>query len=440
MLENADFFLRGGLRLAFFRDFRQSLFQVDSTQIAKPPRPAADARNRGRLAARYRQIRAFTEQLCQPLATEDYVVQSMPDASPAKWHLAHVSWFFQTFVLDAAHPGFRLGKPEYKYIFNSYYNAVGAMHSRAMRGMLSRPAVSEIYQYRREIDAAMLEFIETAGERRWREAEPVVTLGLNHEQQHQELILTDIKHLFAQNPLYPVYAASEAAAEAAAPGLEWTRFGEDIYWIGADGEDFFFDNEAPRHRTFVHAFELASRPATAGEYIDFIDDGGYARPELWLSAGWSAVQESGWAAPMYWEKRDGEWLCFTLAGRRPVDPAEPACHLSYFEADAFARWAHARLPSEAEWEIASSDARIEGNFAESERYHPAPAGSTAGSAPSLSLMFGDVWEWTRSSYDPYPGYRPAAGALGEYNGKFMSGQYVLRGGSCVTPRSSITGS
>jgi ergothioneine biosynthesis protein EgtB len=260
---------------------------------------------------------------------------------------------------------------------------------------------------------------------------------LNHEQQHQELILTDIKHLFGQNPLYPAYAATEMAVHGMASELEWIGFDENVYWIGADGSGFFFDNEAPRHRTFVHAFELASRPVTVGEYIDFIGDGGYARPELWLSAGWFAVQENGWAAPMYWEKRDGEWLYFTLAGMRPVSPAEPVCHLSYFEADAFARWAGARLPSEAEWEIASVGAGIEGNFAESGRYHPTAEEFRAGSAGTPSRMFGDVWEWTRSSYEPYPGYRPASGALGEYNGKFMSGQYVLRGGSCATPRSHI---
>ena len=415
---------------------------MESTQIAKSLRSTHEMENRGRVAARYREIREFTERLCQPLAIEDYVVQSMPDASPAKWHLAHVSWFFHTFVLEPARSGIRAGRPEYRYLFNSYYNAVGPMHSRPERGMLSRPTVSEIYRYRREIDDAMLEFIETADEERWRDAGPIVTLGLNHEQQHQELILTDIKHMLGRNPLYPVYSGNGSIERAATPEPEWLWFGENVYWIGAAGEDFFFDNEAPRHRTFAHAFEIASRPVTVGEYIEFIEDGGYARPELWLSAGWAAVQERGWTAPLYWERREGEWRCFTLAGIRPVRSAEPVCHLSYFEADAFARWAGARLPSEAEWEIASAQEDIGGNFAESGHYHPRPIGSSGSSnaissSAALLAMFGDVWEWTRSSYEPYPGYRPVDGALGEYNGKFMSGQYVLRGGSCATPRSHI---
>ncbi|HJU28847.1 MAG TPA: ergothioneine biosynthesis protein EgtB, partial [Candidatus Binataceae bacterium] len=319
---------------------------MESIQTAKPRDVAARAREC--VAEQYREVRGFTDRLCVPLAIEDYVVQSMPDASPTKWHLAHVSWFFQTFVLEPAARGARAGRPEYKYLFNSYYNAVGPMYSRPRRGMLSRPTVSEVRDYRRDIDNAMIEFIETVGEREWSRARPIVTLGLNHEQQHQELILTDLKHMLSLNPLRPAYIAGEPSLHTDSPELEWIGFGENVYWIGAGEEDFFFDNEAPRHRTFVHAFELASRPTTVGEFIEFVEGGGYQRPELWLSAGWAAVQENGWGAPLYWEKIDGEWNCFTLAGMRPLNSAEPVCHLSYFEADAFARWRGARLPSEAE--------------------------------------------------------------------------------------------
>jgi ergothioneine biosynthesis protein EgtB len=390
---------------------------------------------RGQLAERYREVRAFSEILCEPLRTEDYAIQSMPDASPTKWHLAHTSWFFETFVLKPGLPHYKEHGSHHGYLFNSYYNAVGPMHCRARRGMISRPTVEETYGYRQQIDSAMMGFFECVTEDQWRELEPVVVLGLNHEQQHQELLLTDIKHTFAQNPLYPPYAPSSRPNAATAGPLSWVSFPEGLYWLGREGADFCFDNEGPRHRVFLENFHLASRLLTNAEYLAFMEDGGYERPELWLSLGWLTVREQQWKAPLYWEKRGGEWFNFTLSGLRRVNPAEPVCHISYFEADACARWAEARLPAEAEWEVASSRLPLTGNFVEEKHYHPMPArGSRTG---ELAQMFGDVWEWTQSSYSPYPRYQPAKGAIGEYNGKFMCNQYVLRGGSCASSQKHL---
>lgn len=385
---------------------------------------------------RYRRTRAFTETLCAPLETEDYVIQSMPDASPAKWHLAHTSWFFQTFVLKPGIAGYEGADPAYAYLFNSYYNAVGPMHCRAQRGMISRPTVGEVCIYREQTDAAMLSLIANATEDEWRAVAPIVELGLHHEQQHQELLLTDLKHMFAQNPLRPAYrlACPAASAKPARPSA-WITHGEKLYLIGHDGDGFCFDNERPRHRAFLGAFQLASRLVTNAEFQAFIEDRGYERSELWLSLGWMTVREQKWTAPLYWENRDGTWLEFTLGGLRPVDPAEPVTHVSYFEADAFARWSGARLPTEEEWEVASAGCEIDGNFADEQAFHPRPPRAAAGDRPMQ--MFGDVWEWTRSSYAPYPGYAAPPGAIGEYNGKFMCNQYVLRGGSCATSRSHM---
>jgi ergothioneine biosynthesis protein EgtB len=387
------------------------------------------------LAEHYRAVRAFTEYLCEPLVTEDYVVQSMPDASPAKWHLAHTSWFFETFVLKAERPDYISAHPEYAYLFNSYYNAVGPMYPRAARGMISRPSVKEVYSYRGEIDRQMQELLQTGEERR-RALEVIIILGIHHEQQHQELILTDLKHMFGRNPLHPVYRKREAVLATEVRPLSWLNFPDGLHWIGHDGEAFSFDNEGPRHQQFVQPFRLASRLVTNGEYLRFIGDNGYKRPEFWLSDGWIAVNEARWEAPLYWEKRDGRWLSFTLSGLRPVDESEPVCHISYYEADAFAQWAGARLPTEAEWEVAAANLSIDGNFVEAQRFHPMAAAQSSGTS-GLHQMFGDVWEWTRSAYSPYPGYRALKGALGEYNGKFMANQYVLRGGSCATPLSHI---
>jgi ergothioneine biosynthesis protein EgtB len=393
------------------------------------------------LAARYQEVRGFTETLCAPLAVEDYVIQSMPDASPAKWHLAHTSWFFETFFLIPELPGYRPFHPRFGYLFNSYYNAVGERHSRPHRGLLSRPTVEEVYRYRSHVDHAMRELLSAGNAGTPARLAPLIELGLHHEQQHQELILTDIKHALSCNPLRPVYQESSgqwsvvSGQDAAGSALGWHDYPEGLYWIGHEGPGFAFDNETPRHRVFLQPFQLANRLVTNEEYLAFIEDGGYTRPELWLSDGWNAVNAHGWNAPLYWEQQDGQWWQFTLAGMRPVEEAEPVCHVSFYEADAYARWAGARLPREAEWEVAGAAAPREGNLVESGRPHPAPAGPAAAETPRQ--LFGDVWEWTSSPYTPYSGFRPLEGALGEYNGKFMCNQMVLRGGSCATALSHI---
>jgi len=295
--------------------------------------------------------------------------------------------------------------------------------------MISRPTLEETFEYRRQIDAAMMEFFESTSEEQWNEFPGIIELGLNHEQQHQELFLTDIKHMLAQNPLYPIYASRNQSSPKEAAALKWVDFPEGVYWIGheQDGQ-FTFDNEGPRHREFIESFALGSRLVTNGEYLNFMQDGGYERPEFWLSLGWFTVNEQKWKAPLYWEKQDSEWFAFTLHGLEKLNSSEPVCHVSYFEADAYARWAGARLPTEAEWELASEDLPIRGNFVEARHFAP----KASGSAEGLQQMFGDLWEWTRSSYSPYPRYQPPKGAIGEYNGKFMCNQYVLRGGSCAT--------
>jgi ergothioneine biosynthesis protein EgtB len=394
------------------------------------------SRGRADVVEAFRRVRSFTEALAEPLAAEDYVVQSMPDCSPTKWHLAHVSWFFETFVLGPQRANYRSLNPQYTFLFNSYYNAIGERHARAKRGLLSRPTVDETYAYRAYVDEHMLDLLELAEAESFDAIEPTIVLGLNHEQQHQELLVTDAKHMLAQNSLHPVYRARQPDRPSAPPALRWVSFAGGVVEVGHTGEGFAFDNEGPRHAQLIHPFELGSRPVTNAEYLAFMADAGYQRPELWLSAGWATVQESGWNAPLYWEPDADRWLVQTLAGLSEVVPAEPVCHISYFEADAYARWAGARLPTEFEWEVAAQSAPLEGNFIESGRLHPAPL-VTADADSTLARMFGDVWEWTQSSYSPYRGYQPAEGAIGEYNGKFMCNQYVLRGGSCATPASHI---
>jgi ergothioneine biosynthesis protein EgtB len=399
------------------------------------------------LLARFHQIRNFTNALCANLEPEDFVVQSMPDVSPTKWHIAHTTWFFETFILKKFVSGYHAEVPEYAYLFNSYYNAAGDMHRRDLRGLISRPTVKEAQRYRSSIDEHMDNLLSDADENLIDEIEPILILGIHHEQQHQELLITDIKHVFAQNPLYPVFREcqpshgydSASKIDIASPkpaSMRFVDFDEATVQIGHDGDGFSYDNEGPRHRALVSAFSLASQPVMNGEYLQFIEDGGYTRAEFWLSLGWMTVNEQRWQAPLYWVKCDGAWWNFTLSGFRPVDESEPVTHVSYFEADAYANWAGARLPTEFEWERAAFDCPIEGNFVENEAFHPRPAPASV-QARDLHQMFGDVWEWTRSAYSPYPGYRAAPGALGEYNGKFMCNQYVLRGGSCATSRTHI---
>jgi ergothioneine biosynthesis protein EgtB len=388
------------------------------------------------LPERFCAVRAATEALAAPLSAEDCAIQSMPDASPVKWHLAHTSWFFETFVLAPHLPGYKPKDPAYRMLFNSYYNAVGDKHPRPQRGLLSRPSLDAVLAYRARVDESVTRLLGNGS------VSPtlasIVELGLNHEQQHQELILTDVKHMLSCNPLRPTYVEKAGAVAGAPPGrLDWIEFDAGLVEIGHDGRGFAFDNETPRHRVYVGRRALAARPVTNAEFEAFIADGGYRRSELWLAEGWDWVNAQGVAAPLYWEGRAGERRAFTLHGMLALVPEAPVCHVNLFEADAYARWADARLPTEAEWEVAAGRVPIEGHFVEDGFFHPRP---TSGRGRPLRQLYGDVWEWTQSAYAPYPGFRPAAGAIGEYNGKFMCNQYVLRGGSCATPRSHIRAS
>jgi ergothioneine biosynthesis protein EgtB len=396
-----------------------------------------------RIARDWRSVRAATEALAAPLSAEDCAVQSMPDASPTKWHLAHTSWFFETFVLAPHLPGYTTFDPAYRVLFNSYYDGVGDRHPRAARGLLSRPTLDDVRRYRRHVDAGMQALL--GGRRLDADLRALVELGLHHEQQHQELILTDIKHAFATHPLRPAYAGTWPLARVAPQQPHWLPFARATAPIGHRDDGFCFDNETPAHEALIHPFELASHPVTFGEYLQFIEDGGYRQPQLWLSAGWDAVQANGWQAPAYCEQVDGRWRTVTLRGLVPIDRNTPVVHISYFEADAFARWAGARLPTEFEWERAArtlanvppaAGANLLGADPAASALHPMPA-TTAVAPDRAAQLLGDVWEWTSSSYAPYPGFRPAPGAVGEYNGKFMCNQYVLRGGSCATPRDHI---
>jgi ergothioneine biosynthesis protein EgtB len=396
-----------------------------------------------RLADAFVRVRSLTEALAKPLSPEDACIQSMPDVSPTKWHLAHTSWFFETFVLDR--PGYTRFRAGYDILFNSYYQTVGAMHPRPQRGLLSRPTLAEVLEYRHAIDARVLSALPSLDAAALR----LVELGLHHEQQHQELILTDIGHVLAQNPLAPSYRAGPGPSRARreAPALRWVEDPGGLVWTGRDldapGASFGFDNEGPRHQTFLEPFAIASRPATCAEYLAFVRDGGYSTPQLWLSDGWDAVQRNGWTAPAYWQGHEDEWQVFSLDGLQPLDLAAPVCHLSFYEADAFARWSGARLPTEAEWEQVAGTIAIAGNLLPTtiEGLAQAPLAPVPfegePDSSGLAQLFGDVWEWTASPYVPYPGYRPPPGAVGEYNGKFMCNQIVLRGGSCATPADHI---
>ena len=402
------------------------------------PTPSASSLPSSRvatLAERFDAVRAQTEHLCEPLDTEDYVVSSMADVSPTKWHLAHTSWFFETFILGPHAPEYRSPNSRYAFLFNSYYVQAGERHCRAMRGLVTRPTVREVFAYRSHVNDAMRTLLGEINDDASHPAYPLIVLGLHHEQQHQELLVTDIKHVFWMNPLRPVYRERPELPARAMPESAWRSFSGGVHRIGHQGEGFSFDNELPAHREFLEDFKLASRLVTNGEYLDFINDGGYKRSELWLSPGLAMVQSGGWEAPFYWEHADSGWTEFTLAGTRAVTLDEPVCHVSYYEADAFARWAQRRLPTEAEWEVAARNAPVEGTFVESERFHPAPVSAEAVETGQLTQLYGDVWQWTQSAYVGYPGFQPDTGAIGEYNGKWMADQWVLRGASCATPQS-----
>lgn len=382
----------------------------------------------------FRQVRAASEALCSPLEIEDFGIQTMPDVSPPKWHLAHVSWFFETFVLKPFVPGYAEFHPQFAYVFNSYYETVGTFHPRPQRGLLSRPTVKDIFAYRSHVDRAVEQLLTDLQASEAEEITRRVLLGLHHEQQHQELLVTDIKHIFASNPLHPVYHHHEPQHRTAV-AMEWIEVPAGIYEIGHTGEGFGFDNEFPLHKVYLNAFRLATRPVTNAEYLTFIEAGGYKQVEHWLSEAWKHLQDSGWQAPLYWEKSLSGWQEMTLSGWLPLDPDAPVCHLSYYEADAYARWCGRRLPSEMEWEVAAAPLPVRGNFADSGTLQPVACAETG-----LVQMFGDVWEWTRSAYTAYPGFRPLRGSLGEYNGKFMCSQLVLRGGSCATPSNHVRAS
>ena len=412
--------------------------------------------NRDALLTAFLGMRAQTEKLCEPLETEDYVVQSVSDVSPPKWHLAHTSWFFENFIMAPSDSAYERFHPMYHYLFNSYYNLAGEYHPRVKRGILSRPTVSQIYEYRKHVTRSTAALLDGANEELLKSLADVVTLGIHHEQQHQELLVTDIKHILWCNPLEPVYCERAPESTEPPPRLGWLEFRGGVCELGFDagsnGDGFCFDNELPRYKTYLNDYRIAKRLVTNGEYLAFMADGGYERPELWLSDGWYTLNEERWDCPLYWEKRDGDWWNFTLSGMRKVDPNEPVVHVSHYEADAYARWAGKRLPTEPEWEHAVAGLPYEGNFVDAERYHPAAQGTPHPPAPSPShgegespetpdvssmQFYGDVWEWTASAYLPYPGFQPLPGAVGEYNGKFMSGQMVLRGGSCATPQDHI---
>lgn len=381
------------------------------------------------LARRFLATRHLTRALAEPLSEADMTAQSMPEASPAKWHLAHTTWFFETFLLRDHVPGYKLADPRWPYLFNSYYEAEGARIARPERGLLTRPSGAEVLAYREHVEEALLAALPQLAERH----AALIELGIQHEQQHQELLLTDLRHLLSRNPLGPAYAGAPMPPGREAVPLRWIEGREGPADLGAGGEGFAFDNELPRHTAWLAPHALANRPVTNGEWIEFIADGGYATASLWLSDGWDWLAREGVGAPLYWRGGGNGWEHFTLAGWRPVDPAAPVSNISFYEADAFAAWAGARMPTEHEWEAAAWN-------------HDPAAGvqlDTAGAVMPLAedgasdgfvSLFGNVWEWTGSAYRPYPGYRPAAGAVGEYNGKFMSGQFVLRGGSCATPR------
>ena len=389
---------------------------------------------RDAIYTKFASVRTNTENLAAPLTPEDCVLQSMTDASPVKWNLAHTSWFFETFILKANVPDYREFHPRFGYLFNSYYNHVGDRHPRPERGLLSRPLLEDVFKYRAYVNGAVETFLDEAPDDVIMKTAPLMALGFAHEEQHQELLLTDLKHAMFQNPLFPMVYDEGEVSDRPAPPIEWREMPAGLCEIGWNGAGFGFDNEGPRHKVFLNPFELANRPVTNRDFIAFIEDGGYENPHHWLSDAWDRVADDGWAAPLYWRKADSEWREYSLFGDRPVRLDAPVCHVSFYEATAYAAWAGARLPTEFEWEAASTLFPLEGRFLVKGR-PSAPAPATG--EERLLQLFGDVWEWTASPYIAYPGFAPPSGAIGEYNGKFMSGQMVLKGGSCATPSGHV---
>jgi len=395
---------------------------------------------REELLTTYNDVRRQTENLCEPLAIEDYVIQGMGDASPPKWNLAHVTWFLETFILGEFVRNYRPHNESYAFLFNSYYVQAGPRHRRDHRGMVGRPTVDEVMLFRKVIDERIAQLVTTTDDDTYAKIHDLIVLGMNHEQQHQELLLTDVKYNLFMNPLYPAYRKDlrETPRLSSPPKEQWLEFEGGVFEMGHPGGGFAYDNEGPRHKIYLNPFKLRQRLVTNGEYLKFIEDGGYETAPLWLSDGLDVVRQRGWEAPLYWVKLDGRWKQFTLGGLREINPDEPVTHISHYEADAFATWAGKRLATEFEWEIAAETASLQagrGHFVEDGWFHPAPVEPGDNGKPHQ--MYGDVWEWTRSAYLPYPGFQPAEGAIGEYNGKFMANQMVLRGGSCATPRNHI---
>ncbi|PLS18676.1 ergothioneine biosynthesis protein EgtB [Bacillus sp. M6-12] len=386
------------------------------------------------LVSRYKGVRLFTEQIVQPLVVEDFIIQANADSSPPKWHIAHTTWFFERFILKEYKKDYQELNPYFDYLFNSYYETIGPFHPRHKRGVLARPSVEEVFTYRKYVDENIVQLLENSSDNVIEEIKGLIEIGMQHEQQHQELLITDIKYNFSQNPLYPVYSPMKQSKNEQKPML-FIKFKGGLMEIGHSGEDFSFDNERPRHKIWLEPFTLANRPVTNLEYLLFMEDGGYKKPQFWLSDGWAAVKKFGWESPLYWRQENKQWTQFTLSGEKLLNLDEPVCHVSFYEANAYARWAGKRLPTEAEWEVAAESVVTQGNFAENQYYHPVSAALEEQEA--LFKMFGDVWEWTSSAYAPYPGSKPLEGALGEYNAKFMCNQMVLRGGSCATPSSHI---
>lgn len=404
------------------------ILEVPPVQVSSPS-----------LAHRFQGVRDMTDALARPLTAEDMMVQSCPEASPVKWHLAHTTWFFETFVLRPYLPDYKLFHPDFLWLFNSYYKSLGSHPEKQLRASFSRPSLQQIQAYRRYVENGIAQLLAAGASA---EIHDRIELGMHHEQQHQELIATDIKHAFWSNPLQPVYAESRPLPLRGnnSEPQQWLDYAGGLVEIGNRGDRFGFDNEFSRHQVFLQPFRLASRPVTCAEYLRFMEDGGYRRPEFWLSDGWDTIQSLGWQAPLYWkQKQSGSWEVFTLHGQESLDGLTPVCHLSYYEADAYAHWAGCRLPTEFEWEHTAHSVPVAGNLLDSGILHPqAMLDNTNPHQPAQ--LFGDVWEWTRSPYVAYPGYKAAPGALGEYNGKFMCNQFVLRGGSVATPASHIRAS